>query len=202
VPSWNATVLIWAYGVVWSDHSWMDVARQKEGVSWEYYITRPLSFRDMIIPSPDPFSSRLRTEPIYFSSILPTNSANTLSPESLNSRYRALADMQISVVMDKFESQFSDLDVQTSYMESTMSDTTALTTPQDQVDTLISQVADENGLEISQKVGQGNVPAATPTPVAAVQEREGGLEEDGKLAERLRALRVSPSAIALLSANG
>jgi charged multivesicular body protein 1 len=97
--------------------------------------------------------------------------------------------MQISVVMDKFESQFSDLDVQTSYMESTMSDTTALTTPQDQVDTLISQVADENGLEISQKVGQGNVPAATP--VAAVQEREGGLEEDGKLAERLRALRVS-----------
>ena len=95
--------------------------------------------------------------------------------------------MQISVVMDKFESQFSDLDVQTSYMESTMSDTTALTTPQDQVDTLISQVADENGLEISQKVGQGNVPAATPV----VQEREGGLEEDGKLAERLRALRVS-----------
>jgi charged multivesicular body protein 1 len=94
--------------------------------------------------------------------------------------------------MDKFESQFSDLDVQTSYMESTMSDTTALTTPQDQVDTLISQVADENGLEISQKVGQGNVPAATP--VAAVQEREGGLEEDGKLAERLRALRVSRSA--------
>jgi charged multivesicular body protein 1 len=93
--------------------------------------------------------------------------------------------------MDKFESQFSDLDVQTSYMESTMSDTTALTTPQDQVDTLISQVADENGLEISQKVGQGNVPASTPTPVASVQEREGGLEEDGKLAERLRALRVS-----------
>ena len=72
-----------------------------------------------------------------------------------------------------------------------MSDTTALTTPQDQVDTLISQVADENGLEISQKVGQGNVPAATP--VASVQEREGGLEEDGKLAERLRALRVSPT---------
>jgi hypothetical protein len=169
----------------------MDVARQKEGVSWEYYITRPLSFRDMIIPSPDPFPSRLRTEPIYFSSILPSNSANTLSPESLNSRYRARADMQISVVMDKFESQFSDLDVHTSYMESTMSDTTALTTPQDQVDTLISQVADENGLEISQKVGQGNVPAATP--VAAVQEREGGLEEDGKLAERLRALRVSPA---------
>ena len=101
------------------------------------------------------------------------------------------ANTQISVVMDKFESQFSDLDVQTSYMESTMSDTTALTTPQDQVDTLISQVADENGLEISQKVGEGKVPSATPVPSVAVQEREGALEEDGKLAERLRALRVS-----------
>jgi len=112
-----------------------------------------------------------------------------LSSSSRHLALRAPADMQISVVMDKFESQFSDLDVQTSYMESTMSDTTALTTPQDQVDTLISQVADENGLEISQKVGQGNVPASTPVP--AVQEREGGLEEDGKLAERLRALRVS-----------
>ena len=47
---------------------------------------------------------------------------------------------RISLVMDKFESQFADLDVQTSYMESTMSDTTALTTPQDQVDQLINQV--------------------------------------------------------------
>jgi charged multivesicular body protein 1 len=92
--------------------------------------------------------------------------------------------------MDKFESQFSDLDVQTSYMESTMSDTTALTTPQDQVDTLISQVADENGLEISQKVGESKVPQAAPAQSQSVGEREAPLEEDGKLAERLRALRV------------
>jgi charged multivesicular body protein 1 len=92
------------------------------------------------------------------------------------------------MVMDKFETQFSDLDVQTSYMESTMSDTTALTTPQDQVDNLINQVADENGLEISQKVGESNVPNAAPAlPVA---QKEAPLEEDGKLAERLRALRV------------
>lgn len=98
--------------------------------------------------------------------------------------------IQISMVMDKFESQFSDLDVQTSYMESTMSDTTALTTPQDQVDSLINQVADENGLEIQQKVGESKVPQAAPaqaTPALA----EAPLEEDGKLAERLRALRVS-----------
>ena len=40
--------------------------------------------------------------------------------------------VQISLVMDKFESQFSDLDVQTSYMEEAMSNTTAVSTPQDE----------------------------------------------------------------------
>jgi len=95
------------------------------------------------------------------------------------------------MVMDKFETQFSDLDVQTSYMESTMSDTTALTTPQDQVDGLINQVADENGLEISQKVGESRVPNAVPVQAQAQAQAEAPLEEDGKLAERLRALRVS-----------
>lgn len=61
--------------------------------------------------------------------------------------------------MDKFESQFEDLDVQTSYMENSMGQTTAISTPQDQIDELIMQVtqiinilfevADENGLEMS-----------------------------------------------------
>lgn len=71
-----------------------------------------------------------------------------------------------------------------------MSDTTALTTPQDQVDGLINQVADENGLEIQQKVGESKVPQAAPAQAAPAL-AEAPLEEDGKLAERLRALRVS-----------
>ena len=92
------------------------------------------------------------------------------------------------MVMDKFEAQFNDLDVQTGYMESTMSDTTALATPQDQVDTLIDQVADEAGLEVRQGLGEASVPAQVPEesrPERAL------VEEDGKLADRLRALRVS-----------
>lgn len=97
---------------------------------------------------------------------------------------------QISLVMDKFESQFADLDVQTSYMESTMSDTTALATPQDQVDSLINQVADEAGLEVEHGLGEAKVPNAVPAQ--SVAEKEAPLEEDGRLAERLRALRVSP----------
>jgi hypothetical protein len=33
------------------------------------------------------------------------------------------------MIMDKFETQFEDLDVQTSYMETSMGQTTAMTTP-------------------------------------------------------------------------
>lgn len=87
------------------------------------------------------------------------------------------------MVMDKFESQFTDLDVQTSYMESTMSSTTATTTPQDQVDLLMQQVADEAGLEVQQNL-EGRT-AERGTPVGAVEEKgEVVGEEDDRLADR------------------
>lgn len=59
---------------------------------------------------------------------------------------------QISMVMDKFESQFEDLDVQTSYMDGAMDKTTASAMPQEQIEELMQQVADENGLEIAQEL--------------------------------------------------
>lgn len=102
---------------------------------------------------------------------------------------------RISAVMDRFEGQFSDLDVQTNYMEGAMGSTTATTTPQDQVDLLISQVADEAGLELQQELGSGKVPTErVKTPAAAEKEDRQPVavgEEDGSLADRLRALRVS-----------
>ena len=86
--------------------------------------------------------------------------------------------------MDKFESQFTDLDVQTSYMEDAMGATTATTTPQDQIDLLLQQTADENNIELQQKVGESNLPDL------AVKAKEKPIgEEDTKLADRLRALR-------------
>lgn len=96
---------------------------------------------------------------------------------------------QISMVMDKFETQFSDLDVQTSYMEGAMSSTTATTTPQDQVDLLINQVADEAGLERQQELGS-KVPEGSIKEAELIAATPVG-EEDGRLAQRLRALRVS-----------
>jgi charged multivesicular body protein 1 len=52
---------------------------------------------------------------------------------------------KISNLMDKFESQFEDLDVQSSYMENTMSQTTTTAVPQSDVEKLMQQVADEAG---------------------------------------------------------
>ncbi|PWY99619.1 Snf7-domain-containing protein [Testicularia cyperi] len=99
---------------------------------------------------------------------------------------------RISMVMDKFESQFEDMDVQTSYMEGTIGATTAQTMPQDQVDLLMQQVADENGIEINHKLGEGGLlegkvaDLAPKVPESSVKNKE---REDDALAERLRALR-------------
>jgi len=90
---------------------------------------------------------------------------------------------RISLVMDKFESQFADLDVQTSYMEDTMSSTTAVSTPQDQIDTLMSQMAEEANIEVQQDLGARDLNQVADLP----KERVG--EEDKQLADRLRALR-------------
>lgn len=93
---------------------------------------------------------------------------------------------QISLVMDKFESQFSDLDVQTSYMEDAMGSTTAVSMPQDQVDALMRQMAEEANIELQHDLAAKEVPAAE---IAAPERSPAIGEEDSKLADRLRALR-------------
>lgn len=96
------------------------------------------------------------------------------------------------MVMDKFETQLEDVDVQTSYMESTMSATTATGTPQDQVDLLLQQVADENGIERHHQLGEaalaGRVAELPPTH-ASPSAQAAAPDADDQLAQRLRALR-------------
>ncbi|KAI7828005.1 Snf7-domain-containing protein [Gamsiella multidivaricata] len=90
---------------------------------------------------------------------------------------------KISLVMDKFESQFEDLDVQTQYMENTMGNQSALTTPQDEVDTLMQRVADEHGLELNYSLKE------TPDTLLSQSNKETENKEQDELTERLRALR-------------
>ncbi|KAI0082402.1 hypothetical protein K474DRAFT_1687990 [Panus rudis PR-1116 ss-1] len=91
---------------------------------------------------------------------------------------------RISLVMDKFESQFSDLDVQTSYMEETMSNTTAVSTPQDEVDALLKKTAEEANIELQHDLAARDLASV---PDLSVKDKVG--EEDDQLAARLRALR-------------
>ena len=51
--------------------------------------------------------------------------------------------------MDRFETQFENLDVQSQVMEYTMMASSTLTTPQGEVDSLMSQAADEAGYVLS-----------------------------------------------------
>ena len=65
--------------------------------------------------------------------------------KSMDAAMKSMNLEKISALMDKFEKQFEDLDVQSSYMENTMSQSTTTAVPQNDVDNLMSQVADEAG---------------------------------------------------------
>ncbi|CDQ63105.1 unnamed protein product [Oncorhynchus mykiss] len=101
---------------------------------------------------------------------------------------KALGSMdlqKVSAVMDKFETQVQNLDVHTSVMEDSMSSATTLTTPQDQVDDLILQIAEEGGLEVMDQLSQ--VPAGA-TSLGESSSRSQHEKED-QLSRRLAALR-------------
>lgn len=59
---------------------------------------------------------------------------------------------KISSLMDRFEQQFEDLDVQSSYMENAMSQSTTTSVPQGDVDSLMQQVADEAGYVLQSSI--------------------------------------------------
>nr|CAB3230610.1 charged multivesicular body protein 1a-like [Phallusia mammillata] len=102
---------------------------------------------------------------------------------ALDSAMKNMNLEQVAKVMDKFESQFEDLDVHASVMENSMGSATASTTPQDQVKSLIQQVADENGLEITAQLEDAGIGATS-----IESERPGASQEDD-LERRLRQMR-------------
>ena len=96
---------------------------------------------------------------------------------------------KVSLIMDKFEGQVENLNVQTSYMESAMSNSAALTTPSDQVHDLMQQVADEHGLELGSQLG--NIPMVTASPMSSSSAAANKEVEGDPLTERLAKLRNS-----------
>ncbi|KAL9604343.1 MAG: hypothetical protein Q9219_000531 [cf. Caloplaca sp. 3 TL-2023] len=105
--------------------------------------------------------------------------------KGMDGAMKAMDLEKISAVMDKFESQFEDLDVASGYYENATSSATAVGTPQEDVDRLIGQVADEAGVELQ---------AEMKTPEAGGVKAKAGAagvedEREEELGERLRALR-------------
>lgn len=92
---------------------------------------------------------------------------------------------KIGTVMEKFEQQFEDLDVVSGYYESVAGGVESQQVGVEghgEVEALMSRVADEAGVELTQELDAGKAPAEElPTE----QEREAGL------GDRLRALRAS-----------
>lgn len=77
--------------------------------------------------------------------------------------------------MEKFEQQFEDLDVKVGIMDQSMGNTVATSTPQDQVDELISKIAEQNNLEITQLPGAANTLPGTKTSNVQLNEMEAKL---------------------------
>ncbi|CCD23550.1 Did2p NDAI_0B05170 [Naumovozyma dairenensis CBS 421] len=98
---------------------------------------------------------------------------------------KALANMnlqQITMVMDKFEQQFEDLDTSVNVYEDMGVSSDAMLVDNDKVDELMGKVADENGMELKQSAKLDNLPQIEKAePVTE--------EKEDKLAQRLRALR-------------
>merc|ERR1712110_984750 len=89
---------------------------------------------------------------------------------------------KISGLMDQFEKEFEDLDVQTSVMEGAMSQTTATNVPQDAVEQLMKQQADEAGLELNM-----DLPSAVNNTIG--QSTSVANPEQDELSQRLARLR-------------
>jgi len=62
---------------------------------------------------------------------------------------------KISRTMDTFEKQFEDLDLQAKYVDGAIGDTTAMSTPQNEVDMLLRKVGDEHALDVEGMMSGG-----------------------------------------------
>eukprot|EP00039_Didymoeca_costata_P000800 m.47317 g.47317 ORF g.47317 m.47317 type:complete len:203 (+) comp10480_c0_seq1:178-786(+) len=97
---------------------------------------------------------------------------------------RAMASMnlvQMTQLMDKFESQFEDLDVQIDVMDQAMGSTSAMATPEGEVRGLMEEVADAHNLELGDQMSSV---ASGPLQSASVAN-----EEQNDLSDRLARLR-------------
>lgn len=93
--------------------------------------------------------------------------------KGMGAAMKSMDPEKIAKTMETFEQQFEDMDVRSGYMESTMESTTAMTTPPEQVDSLIQMVAEEAGLKVAGELDNaGPVGSGVPQQNAAPAEAD------------------------------
>ncbi|KAI0563927.1 charged multivesicular body protein [Gracilaria domingensis] len=91
---------------------------------------------------------------------------------------------QIGYTMEQFISQSEDLDLQTKYMDSAIGESTSSSTPQSQVNGLLQQIADENNLDVGDRLNGYSAPIGQPTALPGAAKAQ-----DNDLMARLNALQ-------------
>lgn len=99
--------------------------------------------------------------------------------KGMDSALKSMDVEKISKIMDEFESKFETMDVQSNVMENAMESTMATSTPPDEVDSLVRQVADEHNLELGEKFGE----VGTKLPTTGVQEKTSMSDLEARLAD-------------------
>lgn len=103
---------------------------------------------------------------------------------------------QVATTMDSFEKQFENLDVQAEYVGTAMGNTTAMSTPQEDVDLLMQQVADEHNISLVHAMPVAGSLLPTPARVAAVEPPAPvpvAVDEEDELSRRLAELKARTS---------
>jgi len=102
--------------------------------------------------------------------------------KAMESAMRSMNLEKVQNLMDRFEKDFENLDVQSATMEGAMSSTTTLNAPKAQVDALIKVAADKAGLELNLEIPS--------TATTAIGTKTGTSQaENDELTQRLAALR-------------
>jgi charged multivesicular body protein 1 len=102
--------------------------------------------------------------------------------KAMDSAMKSMNLEKISNLMDRFEKDFEDLDVQTSVMEGAKNQTTATNVPTDAVENLMKQAADEAGLELNM-----DLPSAADNTIGTTV--QSSTTEQDELSQRLARLR-------------
>ncbi|KAJ9596870.1 hypothetical protein L9F63_012126 [Diploptera punctata] len=108
-----------------------------------------------------------------------TNSMIGVS-RAMDGALRTMDLEKITQLMDQFERQFEEMDVRTGVVDSTLAQTTTTIVPQNQVESLMVQIAEEAGMEINLEMPSIATTSAEPSAEASIT---------SELSKRLKLLR-------------